>query len=60
MFILIYSIIRITVQVVEEEGKRAIDLPGSPSPFDISPEDYNLGEVSNFGCTAIILVRFFL
>jgi hypothetical protein len=31
------------VQVVEEEGKKAIDSPGSPLAFDISPEEYDLG-----------------
>uniref|UniRef100_A0A1A9X0A7 Calponin-homology (CH) domain-containing protein n=1 Tax=Glossina brevipalpis TaxID=37001 RepID=A0A1A9X0A7_9MUSC len=30
------------VQKVEEEGKNAIDYPGSPYQFDIPPEDYAL------------------
>lgn len=32
------------VQIVEEEGKHAIDSPGSPLAFSISPEEYDLGE----------------
>jgi len=32
------------VQIVEEEGKKAIDSPGSPAQFDISPEEYDLAE----------------
>jgi len=31
------------LQEFEEEGKKAIDSPGSPMNFDISPEDYDLG-----------------
>lgn len=31
-----------TVQKIQEEGKHAIDSPGSPSQFDIPPEDYAL------------------
>lgn len=30
------------VQKVQEEGKHAIDSPGSPNQFDIPPEDYTL------------------
>lgn len=30
------------VQKVQEEGKHAIDSPGSPSQIDIPPEDYAL------------------
>jgi len=33
------------VQVVEQEGKHAIDSPGHPTQFDISPEDYDLGNL---------------
>jgi len=32
------------VQAFEEEGKNAIDLPGMAMPFEISPDEYDLGE----------------
>lgn len=31
-----------TVKKIQEEGKYAIDSPGSPNQFDIPPEDYAL------------------
>ena len=35
--------LEILVQQFEAEGKNAIDSPGSPTNFDIPPEEYDLG-----------------
>jgi len=36
------------VKKVQEEGKYAIDSPGSPSQYDIPPEDYALRKCDYF------------
>jgi hypothetical protein len=33
----------VSVQEVQEEGKHAIDSPGSPTAPDLPPEEYTLG-----------------
>jgi parvin len=33
----------VLVQDVQEEGKHAIDSPGSPTAPDLPPEEYTLG-----------------
>ena len=38
-------IIFFSVQEFELEGKNAIESPGSPTQFDIPPEDYDLGKL---------------
>lgn len=36
------------MQEVQEEGKYAIDSPGSPTATDIPPEEYDLGKICNY------------
>lgn len=36
-----------SVQEVQEEGKHAIDSPGSPTAIDHPPEEYDLGKPPN-------------
>lgn len=44
---ILFQFVSFTVKKLQEEGKYAIDSPGSPNQFDIPPEDYALRKWSN-------------